>query len=119
MGIFNNPSEVPIPGPPPRKETVRIELAGCGNLVKSLFCHPFDYLKSCLFSVAKLLGLLCCPVQNVMQVSGLLCQLQQKQLVDIMLKRFFSAGFLFSRMGLVCPLLLLLLWMLFSSFLCQ
>lgn len=32
MGIFSNPSEVPIPGPPPKKETVRIELAGCGNL---------------------------------------------------------------------------------------
>ena len=35
MGIFSNPSEVPIPGPPPKKETVIIELAGCGNWVKS------------------------------------------------------------------------------------
>ena len=83
MGIFSNPSEVPIPGPPPKKETVRIELAGCGNLVKSLFCHPIDYLNAFLFSVAKLLVLLCCPVQHVMQVSGLLCRLQQKQLVEI------------------------------------
>ena len=40
MGIFSNPSEVPIPGPPPKKETVRIELVGCGNSVMSLFCRP-------------------------------------------------------------------------------
>jgi len=30
MGIFTNPSDVPEPGPPPKKETVRVELSGCG-----------------------------------------------------------------------------------------
>ena len=81
MGIFSNPSDVPIPGPPPKKETVRVELAGCGLLVKFYCQHNVECLNTFLTSVAKWPGLPCCPVQNVMPVSGPLCQLQPKTLV--------------------------------------
>ena len=47
MGIFTNPSDVPEPGPPPKKETVRVELSGCGFLVKyhfnDLLYNKFDF----------------------------------------------------------------------------
>ena len=81
MGIFSNPSDVPVPGPPPKKETVRVELAGCGLLVKLSCQHNVECLNTFLTSVAKWPGLPCCPVQNVMPVSGPLCQLQPKTLV--------------------------------------
>ena len=81
MGIFSNPSDVPVPGPPPKKETVRVELAGCGLLVKSFFRYNVECLNTFLTSVGKWPGLPCCPVQNVMPVSGPQCQLQPKTLV--------------------------------------
>ena len=82
MGIFTNPSGVPEPGPPPKKETVRVELSGCGFLVK--YCNVmFDIMSFDIdcSSVVKWLDLLLRPVLNVMQVSGPKCQLQQKLLV--------------------------------------
>ena len=83
MGIFSNPSDMPDPGPPPKKETVRVELAGCGMLVQFSCQHDVDVecLKTLLTSVAKWPGLPCCPVQNVRPASGPLCRLQQKPLV--------------------------------------
>ena len=48
MGIFTNPSNVPEPGPPPKKETVRVELSGCGFLVK-YHCNFLLYNKSLIF----------------------------------------------------------------------
>ena len=38
MGIFGNPSDLPEPGPPPKKETVRVEL-GCGSQVRRYFLY--------------------------------------------------------------------------------
>ena len=81
MGIFSNPSDMPDPGPPPKKETVRVELAGCGMLVMFSCQQNVKCLKTLLTSVAKWPGLPCCPVQNVRPTSGPLCQLQQKPLV--------------------------------------
>ena len=81
MGIFSNPSDMPDPGPPPKKETVRVELAGCGMLVKFSCSAKCCVSQTILTSVAKWPGLPCCPVQNVRLASGPLCQLQQKPLV--------------------------------------
>ena len=49
MGIFANPSGVPDPGPPPKKETVRVELSGCGFLVK--YCNVMFDILSLISSV--------------------------------------------------------------------
>ena len=81
MGIFSNPSDMPDPGPPPKKETVRVELAGCGMLVMFSCQHNVECFNTFLTSVAKWPDLPCCPVQNVRLASGPLCQLQQKPLV--------------------------------------
>ena len=102
MGIFTNPSDVPEPGPPPKKETVRVELSGCGFLVK-YHCHcnvflfniyPFIYYLHFLSSVVRWSDLLFCHVLNVMPVSGPMCQLQQKPLVFLEAVSFLFYPFL-------------------------